>query len=221
MFNHISIINQINTMKKVALFLISGAIVFTSCVGNPEGQRAETTDSVAEVDAAGTELAVDPAASTIKWLGKKVTGEHYGEVSIKSGSLLVDGGKLTGGNFVVDVNTINTQDMEGEYKDKLDGHLRSEDFFDVANHPEATFVITNVADGAADGEVVISGNLTMRGVTKNITFNANVTELTDTSARATADFNIAREDWGVSYAGQADDLISKEFNVKIDLVAGN
>src|SRR5690606_26732077 len=110
MFNHTPLINQINTMKKVVLFLISGAIVFTSCVGNPEGQRAETTDSVTEVDAAGTELTVNPSASSIKWLGKKVSGEHYGEVSIKSGTLLVDGGKLTGGNFVVDLNTIDVQD---------------------------------------------------------------------------------------------------------------
>ncbi len=208
-------------MKKATLFLISGAFVLTSCVGNPEGQRAETTDSVAEVAATGTELTVDPSASTIKWLGKKVTGEHFGEVHISSGTLLVDGGKLTGGNFVVDVNTIDVQDMEGEYKDKLDGHLRSEDFFDVANHPEATFVITSVTDGASDNVVVVSGNLTMRGVSKNITFDANITEITETSVRANADFNIARDDWGVSYAGQADDLISKEFNVKIDLVAGN
>ncbi len=207
-------------MKKVVLFFAAGAFVLTSCVSNPEGQRAETTDSVAEVDAVGTELPVNSDASTVKWTGNKVTGEHFGEVKITSGVLLVNDGKLTGGNFVADLNTIDVQDMEGEYKDKLDGHLRSDDFFDVANHPEASFVITSVADGANDGEVVISGNLTMRGVTKNITFNANVTEVSENSVRANADFNVAREDWGVNYAGQADDLISKEFNLKIDVVAG-
>lgn len=207
-------------MKKVVLFFAAGAFVLTSCVSNPEGQRAETTDSVAEVDALGTELPVNSDASTVKWTGNKVTGEHFGEVKITSGVLLVNDGKLTGGNFVADLNTIDVQDMEGEYKDKLDGHLRSDDFFDVANHPEASFVITSVADGANDGEVVISGNLTMRGVTKNITFNANVTEVSENSVRANADFNVAREDWGVNYAGQADDLISKEFNLKIDVVAG-
>ena len=207
-------------MKKVVLFFAAGAFVLTSCVSNPEGQRAETTDSVAEVDAVGTELPVNSDASTVKWTRNKVTGEHFGEVKITSGVLLVNDGKLTGGNFVADLNTIDVQDMEGEYKDKLDGHLRSDDFFDVANHPEASFVITSVADGANDGEVVISGNLTMRGVTKNITFNANVTEVSENSVRANADFNVAREDWGVNYAGQADDLISKEFNLKIDVVAG-
>lgn len=207
-------------MKKVALFFAAGAFILTSCVGNPEGQRAETTESVEETETVGTELPVDASASSIKWLGKKVSGEHYGDVLIKSGSLLVNEGKLTGGNFVIDANSINTQDMEGEYKDKLDGHLRSEDFFDTANHPEVTFAITSVTDGANDGEVVVSGNLTMRGVTKNITFDATVTEVSETSVRANADFNIARKDWGVSYAGQADDLISEEFNLKIDLVAG-
>lgn len=208
-------------MKKVALFFAAGAFLLTSCVSNPDGQRAETTDSVAEVETAGTELPVDASASSIKWLGNKVSGEHFGEVTLTSGTLIVDGGKLTGGNFSVDLNTIDVQDMEGEYKDKLDGHLRSDDFFDVANHPEATFVITSVVDGANDGEVVISGNLTMRGESKNITFDANVTEVSETSVRANADFNIARKDWGVSYAGQADDLISDEFNLKIELVAGN
>ena len=109
--------------------------------------------------------------------------------------------------------------MEGEYKQKLEDHLKSEDFFDVANHPEATFEITAVTASTEASVFVVSGNLTIRGVTKNITFDAHVAELTETSANVKADFNIAREDWGVNYAGQADDLISKEINFKINLVA--
>ncbi|MBX2964945.1 MAG: YceI family protein [Cyclobacteriaceae bacterium] len=209
-------------MKKTALLLGAGLIVLASCkVGNPEGEKATTTDSVeATAQAEGTELTVSPEASKIDWTGRKVTGTHYGDVTIKSGSLWVKDGKITGGNFVADLTTINTLDMEGEYKGKLDGHLKSEDFFDVENHPEATFEITNVSDAAEEGKITVSGNLTMRGVTKNITFDATVSEISETSVSASADFNIAREDWGVSYPGQADDLISKEFNLKINLVAG-
>ncbi len=208
-------------MKKVLLFLSAGAFVLTSCVGNPEGQKAETTDGVEVSSVNGTELQVNTEASSIAWIGKKVSGQHNGEVDIKSGTLIVDENQVVGGSFVIDLMTIDVQDMEGEYKEKLEGHLKSDDFFDVDNHPEATFEITNVTQGETEGNVTVSGNLTMRGVTKNITFNALAEEVSENSARFTADFNIAREDWGVSYAGQADDLISKEFNLKITLVAGN
>ncbi|WP_257670240.1 YceI family protein [Parapedobacter tibetensis] len=209
-------------MKRVSLLLGAGAWVLASCVGNPEGKKAETMDSVdlAESAGLGTELAVDTTDSKVEWLGKKVSGQHHGVVGIKSGSLFVDEGKLTGGSFIIDLNSIYNLDLEGEYKGKLESHLKSEDFFHVENHPEATFEITEVKNGAEAGQVVISGNLTIRGVTKNITFDANVEEASDSAVKATADFNIAREDWGVSYAGQADDLISKEINLKITLVAG-
>jgi len=208
-------------MKKTLILLSTSAILLTSCVNNPEGDKAKTADAK-EVSAVadGSTLSVDTAASTLKWHGKKVSGEHFGEIDITSGHLVVsDAGKLIGGNFVIDMNTIDVQDLEGEFRDKLTGHLASDDFFDVSNHPTASFEITEVQDGATANSHVISGNLTIRGVTKNITFNAETTELTSESVKANADFNIAREDWGVSYQGKADDLISKEINFKIDLVA--
>lgn len=209
-------------MKKVFLFLTAGALVLASCVGNPEGKRAETTDTVDVVETAevGTELKVNTADSRVEWLGKKVSGAHHGIVNISSGTLIVSDNQLIGGDFVIDLNTITNLDMEGEYKEQLEAHLKSEDFFDVENHPEATFEITRVEEGEADGALVVSGNLTIRGTTKNITFDAEASELSETSAKFFADFNIAREDWGVNYAGQADDLISKEINFKVTLVAG-
>ncbi len=202
--------------------MVAGALVLASCVSNPEGKRAETSDNVeaATLSQAGNDLAVDTEQSSVHWTGRKVSGQHHGDVQIKSGTLTVEEGKLVGGNFVIDLTTITNHDLDGEYKGKLEGHLKSADFFDVDNHPEASFEITNVQDGAAAGTVAISGNLTIRGVTKNITFDAQVQEATDTAVKATADFNIAREDWGVNYAGQADDLISKEINFKVTLVAG-
>lgn len=209
-------------MEKVFLSLAAGALVLASCVSNPEGKKAETADSVENValSGGGSELTVDTTLSNVEWTGRKVSGQHHGHVKIKSGELTVDEGKLVGGNFVIDLTSINNLDLEGEYKGKLEGHLKSADFFDVENHPEATFEITEVKDGAEAGAVVIAGNLTIRGVSKNITFDAQVEESSDTALKATADFNIAREDWGVSYKGQADDLISKEINLKVKLVAG-
>lgn len=207
-------------MKKLVLFSAAAAMVLASCVGNPEGKKAETTDSVETVDqVVGDVYTVDAAQSQVVWTGAKVSGQHHGTVDVKSGALNVDEGAITGGNFVLDMNSINTTDMDGEYKEKLDGHLKSEDFFDVASNPEASFVITEVKAGETLETVVVSGNLTIKGVSKNITFDAVVDELTDATVKASADFNIAREDWGVNYAGQADDLISKEINFKVSLVA--
>ena len=211
-------------MKRNFFYLLGAtALFFASCVENPEGKKAETTEAsnAAGASATGTLFTIDPAASSVEWLGKKVTGQHHGTVQIKSGEVFVDNGQLTGGSFVLDLNTIDNKDLEGEYKGKLEGHLKSADFFDVENHPEASFQITSVKPGTAEGQVIVSGNLTLRGVTKNITFDATIEEATASSFKAFADFNIAREDWGVNYSGKADDLISKEINLKINMTAVN
>lgn len=207
-------------MKKIGILLSASALFLASCVGNPDGKKAETTDAVEVAEISGNELALNTTDSKVRWEGHKVTGKHYGEVDIKSGTILVDSeGLLTGGDFIIDLTTIDVQDLEGEYRDKLTGHLKSDDFFDVENHPEAKFVITSVEAGETSNHLLISGNLTLRGVTKNITFDATVKEATAGNFLAEADFNIEREDFGVSYQGKADDLISKEINIKIDLVA--
>ena len=207
-------------MKKISLLAIGAALVLASCAGNPEGKKAETKDSVeTTVATEGTAFTVDATASQVKWTGTKVTGSHEGLINISSGSFTVDQGKVVGGSFVLDMNSINSTDLEGEWKEKLDGHLKNEDFFDVAKFPEAKFDITSVTPGAAEGDIKVAGNLTIKGVSKNISFDAKVTESSDASVKVTADFNIAREDWGVTYAGKTDDLISKEINFKVTVVA--
>jgi len=206
----------------LALFGIS-TFLLASCVSNPEGERAATTDAIeTSTIADGTTLAIDTSASQVIWHANKVSKKHFGEVSLTSGNIIVSSdGKITGGNFTIDMNTIDVQDSEGDSRDKLTGHLKNEDFFDVEKYPTATFEITSVTEGATASDLVIAGNLNMHGVTKNITFNAKVTESTPASVVADADFNVAREDWGVNYQGKADDLISKEFNLKIKIVAKN
>lgn len=207
-------------MNKIALLLAAGIVLASCNAKNPEGEKAQTTEGTEVSAAEGTAVAINTTASKITWTGSKVSGSHTGTVALKSGSLLVKDGTVTGGNFVADLNTINDTDLQGEYKTKLETHLKSADFFDVATHPEGKFEITSVTPGTEAGKVTVSGNLTLRGVTKNITFPAMVTEATETSVKANADFNIAREDWGIVYTGMADDLISKEINLKIELVAG-
>ncbi|MEK6555965.1 MAG: YceI family protein, partial [Bdellovibrionota bacterium] len=96
--------------------------------------------------AAPTTMTVDTAASEVNWTGSKVIGaSHNGHIKMSSGSVQMDGKKLLGGEFVIDMNSINNVDLAGSAKDKakLEGHLKSDDFFGVAKHPTATFKITS------------------------------------------------------------------------------
>ncbi|EFK57752.1 YceI family protein [Sphingobacterium spiritivorum] len=208
-------------MKKIILFSAFAALVLSSCAGNPEGKKAETSDSTAIVEntVSGNSFTVDTAQSKVVWTGTKVTGQHTGTVVVKSGSIQIDNNTLVGGTFTLDMNSISSTDLEGEYKDKLDGHLKAADFFDAAQFPEATFVISKVEAGATASDVKVTGNLTIKGITKSISFDTKVLESTDSVIKTHADFNIERADWGVNYAGKEDDLISKQINFKIDIVA--
>ncbi|MGN6419312.1 MAG: YceI family protein [Pseudobacter sp.] len=207
-------------MKKLLFVLLGGAVFMTSCVDNPEGKKAETTESVTPTQATGgAGLTVDTAASSIAWLGNKVTGKHNGTVRLSGGTLQVAEGKLTGGKFTINMTSLVNLDItDTAYKAKLEGHLKSPDFFDVAKYPEATFEITSVTD-SANNKVKIAGNLTLKGISKNITFDADVIESTPASFKAKADFNINRHDWNITYPGQKDDAISQEINLKVDLQA--
>jgi len=115
---------------------------------------------------AGTQK-VDVAKSSVKWLGKKMTGEHSGTISVKEGSLDVKGEKVTGGKIVIDMNSIVDTDLaDASWNAKLIGHLKSDDFFGVATYPTSELVLTKVEGNN------YSGNLTIKGITNPITFTA-------------------------------------------------
>lgn len=206
-------------MKKLVLLMAAGGFLLASCASNPEGEKAVTSDAVEGSVANGESYNVDASASGIKWTGNKVTGSHHGTINIQSGTLLVDNGQLSGGQFVIDMNSIVNEDLtDPEYKGKLEGHLKADDFFAVDKHPTSTFEITEVTD-QGNGAIGVSGNLTIRDITKNITFNATASENTADKIVVDADFNINRKDWNVMYEGQKDDLISDEINYKVHLEA--
>lgn len=154
---------------------------------------------------------------------------------------MVKDGNLTGGNFVMDMSALAVTGPKGsnaEANGKLQGHLRSGDFFDVATHPEATFVITGVkpfsgtVKDTADPRQeeiskykvsnpthTVSGNLTIKGVTKSIEFPARIT-MSGSTAEAIAKFNIDRSQWNITYPGKPDDLIRNDVHLGIALKAG-
>jgi len=163
---------------------------------------------------------VDAAKSTITWIGKKVTGSHNGTVALQSGTLNVDGKKVTGGTFTIDMNSI--KDADGSAK--LEGHLKADDFFGTAKFPTSTFVITKVAGSGA--AVTVSGNLTIKGITKPLSFPATVTVNTDGTVSALAGkITIDRTKYDIRYGSKSffdsigDKAIDDNFELAVKLVA--
>ena len=163
------------------------------------------------------------AKSEIGWKAYKVTGSHEGTINLKSGDLQYTDGMLSGGTFEVDMTSLASTDLKGEWKDKLDGHLKSEDFFGVENFPVAKFNITKVVPKGTPGDYKITGDLTIKETTKSIKFYANIVE-EGNSRVATADIKIDRSEYDVRYgsgsffSGLGDKTIYDEFDLSVKLV---
>lgn len=160
---------------------------------------------------------VNVEKSTIKWVGKKVTGEHTGTVNLKEGNLIFKGNKLAGGNFTVDMTSMTATDLSGDYKGKLDGHLKSEDFFGTEKNPTSTLVFKKIA-AKANGVYTVTGDLTIKGITNPITFDLAVKGNT-----ATTDLKIDRTKYGIKYNSKSffdsigDKAIYDDFELSVNL----
>ncbi len=164
----------------------------------------------------------DTQATILKWKGYKVTGEHEGTVKLKEGFLVYEDGKLAGGEFVIDMTTIEDTDLQGQWKAKLENHLKSDDFFGVDRYPTSKFVITRVVP-QGPGKYKIIGNLTIKGITKEIRFVADVQENGD-SVVADARITVDRAEFNVRYGSGSffdnlgDKTIYDEFDLWVHLV---
>lgn len=167
---------------------------------------------------------VNVEESTVAWVGKKVTGQHNGTINLTGGRLeMDDNGNLTGGIFTIDMTSLVSLDLTGGTKEKLEGHLKSDDFFGVEKYPTSTFVITKAVP-QGPGKYKIVGNLTIKSTTQEIQFPANV-EVKDGKVTATADITIDRSKYDVRYGSGSffDDLGDKtiydNFDLSVSLVA--
>ncbi len=172
-----------------------------------------------------TTYEVDTEASEVIWKGYKVTGSHEGTIAVKSGNLEFTEGQLTGGSFEMDMTSITCTDLEGEWADKLVGHLSSDDFFGVKNFPTATFVITNVVSRGQEGDYKVVGDLTIKESTNSLKLQAMVVEGEDGEITVTTDATVDRSEYNVKYGsgsffdGLGDKTIYDEFDLNIKLVA--
>jgi len=186
-----------NRLSTLGAAIIIAAITF-SFTGIENGKKEIKTDK-----------------SSVTWKGYKVTGSHEGEISIKSGYLNFNEGELTGGEFTIDMTSIVNTDLEGEYKGKLEGHLKSDDFFGVEEFPTAKLVFNKVKN-TGKNVYEVSGDLTIKDQTQPVTFNISINGNT-----ATADLKIDRTKFGVKYRSTSffEDLKDKAIYDEFDLTS--
>lgn len=215
-------------MKKVTLLATFAFGLFIASCGGDDTQKAETKEAQDKAKATekSVKYTVNADESTINWEGSKtlVDSKHYGTVDLNQGTFTVKGDNIESGNFVIDMTSIKNEDLEDEEKNqKLVGHLKSDDFFSVEDHPNATFEITQIEaikkqKEGDDSTHKISGNLTIKGISKNISFNAKV-HLSGDDLHLAAKFKIDRSNWDVRFGSTSffDDLGDKAISDDIKL----
>lgn len=188
----------------VALFVVS------SCANPASDRPAAVTNEAAPVAASSPAVSaqkylITPENSKIEFVGSKVTGSHNGSFRKFSGTIDFSGQPETSRvNITIEAASIEADDPG------LTKHLKTPDFFDVEKFPQTTFVSTAIKPGGEKGAThTITGNLTMHGVTKSITFPANIA-IAPEAITVDSTFSINRKDFGINYAGAADNLIRDE-----------
>lgn len=207
--------------NRLLLSITSAGVLFlASCGGGqqPTEESTDTTEAATETTAEVTEKNVNVAESSVKWEGEMLgIKAHWGYIDLTEASVSMAGDKLAGGSFVVDMSSIEPKDdvyTEEQTPEKLVGHLSSPDFFDVANHPTASFEITSVSEDGSSA----TGNLTVRGITNEETVEG--ISVADGTLSGTLTFD--RKKYGVSWeAPMPDAVLSDEIPLTIELkVAG-
>ena len=192
----------------VATMVLSSLVLLTAC-GNPATNKSQAvTGEAAQVTpqaVGGQKYSITPENSKIDWVGSKVTGSHNGSFQKFTGQIDYTGNPETSRVQInIDATSIASDDP------KLTEHLKSPDFFDVAKFPQATFVSTAIRPGGDKGAShTVTGNLTMHGQTKAVTFPATIAATAD-AITVDSNFAINRKDFGINYAGAANNVIRDE-----------
>ena len=206
-------------MKKtlqLPIILLTFIILLSSCVNKTTNNSTNLESKKNEVQSYNVEpglYEIDSENSSIEWLGKKPTGSHNGDIKLKKGSIKIDdNGMISGGNFIFDMQTINCTDLEGKPKTNIEGHLKSEDFFNVEKFPEAYFEIKESDDKK------MSGVLTMKNNSNPIVFNYTRTGPLEFKA----EFKVDRTLYDIKYGSKSffsdlgDKFIDDEIEIKLN-----
>lgn len=225
---------QLTKMKNILLPAVFATALFISCQ-NSSGDKTKTSTEQEVSEQTGTVYEVDTTSSAVKWTGYHKGGfdPRVGTIQAK-GTISVENGTVSGATIIIDINSILTDESSvdvnktgGKTAADLDSHLKNEDFFEVETYPTAKFEITSVVpfdiekdksviEGATD---VISGNLTIKDKTLNVTFPAKVSIEGNTIA-VESKFTINRQDWGLTYGTEGDPLdwmISPDIDLELNI----
>jgi len=218
-------------MKKLFFSFAVVGLFLTSCESAPNADSAETSEAQEVANAeADANYTADLTQSAIEWIGTKPVGKHHGTFMLKEGTLMTNDGEVSGGKFVIDMNSLKALDQDSLGNAKLGGHLLSADFFDAAQFPTSTFEIVSVANGLdttnkdivmKDATHTITGNLTLKDVTKSISFPAKIV-MTEGNITTDASFNIDRTVWNITYGNDqslGDKFINPIVNLTLHIVA--
>ena len=172
---------------------------------------------------AQTKYKADVANSKITWLGKKITGEHTGTINLSEGEFTINNDILSKAIFQIDMTSIKNTDLTDEtYKAKLEGHLKSDDFFGVEKFPKASFV-SDKSVKIQKGTTFISGKITIKGVTQPISIKTVITNTPD-GIKIYASITIDRTKFNLKYGSGSffdnlgDKTIYDDFNVTLNLL---
>lgn len=223
-------------MKKITILVLAASSFLIACQG-AGGDKSSTTEQQEVAAEKGTVFTLDTLASALKW-----TGYHKGGLNPRfgivkgSGTVAVEADTVTGGSFVIDmtalatdVKSVDPAKSGGKTAADLDAHLKNADFFEVEKYPSAKFDITSTRafDAAkdksaiTDANVMVSGNLTIKDKTVNVTFPAKIS-VSASELTLSSKFTINRQDWGLSYGTEGspqDWMISQEIDIELNLVA--
>ena len=179
------------------------------------GVVAPASTGGAAAPAGNETLVLDAATASVGFIGSKVTGKHEGKFEKVSGTISLAGGKVEGGKLTVEIDIASVKTDAA----KLDGHLQSPDLLDAAKYPKATFTSTEIKAGGDKGAThTITGDLSLHGEKKSISFPATITVTAD-GVSGTAEFSINRKDFKVVYPGMPNDLIKDDVPLKLSLKA--
>ena len=200
----------------IAILMIIAGLTYSCADPSANKQKATVANAQQESNtpkSSGTEtLTISPENSKVEFVASKVTRSHNGSFKQFSGQIDLDPNNIPAGRVTIDIETSSVVADD----DQLTGHLKTPDFFDVAKFPKATFVSTKIEPGTGAQTFNVTGNFDLHGVKKSISFPATI-NVTPNTVTVSAEFSINRKDFGIVYAGKADDLIRDGVVIKLSL----
>lgn len=213
--------------KTIFIGLLSLAL--TGCKNENNKARTEEARDIREANIETKEFKVNTDESVIHWKGKKPTATHRGTIKLAEGSFKANDSTIESGSFVIDMKSIEVADLEGKDRSDLEAHLKGTvegkegDFFNTKKYPEANFKITDITE--ENGQTMLSGNLTIKEETKNITFPVMINRSGDQVEISSDEFSIDRTQWKVNFGsksvfdGLGDNFVYDDINLIVKLVA--